>query len=85
MTSILKCAVLALSVTLTATLQAKSYDSTQMNCLAQNAYHEARGEGEKGMLGTIFVATRVRIGARAHATGARVCACVNNWWVNNTT
>ena len=55
LTTILKYAVLVLSLSLTATLQAKSYDSAQIQCIAQNAYHEARGEGEKGMLGTIFV------------------------------
>lgn len=26
-----------------------SYDKTQIECLARNAYHEARGEGETGM------------------------------------
>ena len=32
-----------------------AYDSKQRECLAKNAYHEARGQGEKGMLGTIHV------------------------------
>ena len=54
-TSILKCAVLALSVTLTATLQAKSYDNTQMNCLALVGYHEAKGESDRGMIAVMQV------------------------------
>lgn len=49
------CLVFSLSYAHTATLQAKSYDSTQINCIAKNTYHEARGESEKGMLATIFV------------------------------
>ena len=60
-TSILKYAVIVLSVTLTATLHAGSYDSTQaqklsnkqIECLSKVAYHEAKGESDKGMLAVI--------------------------------
>ena len=55
MTSTLKYAVLALSVTLTATLQAKSYDSAQMNCLALVGYHETKGESDRGMIAVMQV------------------------------
>ena len=62
MTSILKYAVLVLSVTLTATLQAKSINDSsqvqklskaQIECLSKAAYHEAKGESDKGMLAVI--------------------------------
>ncbi len=58
------CLVFSLSYAYTATLQAKSYDSStkqqtlskkQLECIATSTYHEARGESEKGMLATIFV------------------------------
>ena len=79
MTSILKYAVLALSVTLTATLQAKSYDNTQIQCIAQNTYHEARSEGEKGMLGTIFVVLNRTKDSRFPSTPCKVIAQKNQF------
>ena len=60
--SILKYAVLAISVTLTATLQAESINDSsqaqklskaQIECLSKAAYHEAKGESDKGMLAVI--------------------------------
>ena len=62
MTSILKCAVIVLSLSLTATLQAKSINDNsqtqklskaQIECLSKAAYHEAKGESDKGMLAVI--------------------------------
>ena len=62
MTSILKYAVLVLSVTLTATLQAETnpkqsqtqkLSKAQIECLSKAAYHEAKGESDKGMLAVI--------------------------------
>ena len=64
MTSLLKCAVIALSVTLTATLQAKSINDSsqtqklsnkQIECLSINAYMEARNQGVKGMQAVTWV------------------------------
>ncbi len=64
MTSTLKCAVLALSVTLTATLQANSINDSsqaqnlsnkQIECLVLNAYFESRGQGVKGMQAVTWV------------------------------
>ena len=64
MTSILKYAVLVLSVTLTATLQAKSINDSsqvqklskaQIECLVRNAYFESRGQGVKGMQAVTWV------------------------------
>ena len=64
MTNILKCAVLVLSVTLTATLQAETnpkqpqaqkLSNKQIECLKINAYMEARGQGVKGMQAVTWV------------------------------
>ena len=64
LTTILKCAVLALSVTLTTTLQAKSINDSaqvqklsksQIECLSINAYMEARNQGVKGMQAVTWV------------------------------
>ena len=79
MTSTLKYAVLALSVTLTATLQAESYDNTQIQCLAKNAYMEARGEGEKGMMATIFVVLNRTKDNRFPSTPCKVIAQKNQF------
>ena len=64
MTSILKYAVLALSVTLTATLQAETdpkqsqvqkLSKAQFDCLVRNAYFESRNQGVKGMQAVTWV------------------------------
>ena len=34
---------------------ARTYSSSQIECLAQASYHEAKGEGKKGMLAVIHV------------------------------
>ena len=63
-TSILKYAILALSVTLTATLQAETdpkqshaqkLSKSQIECLVLNAYFESRGQGVKGMQAVTWV------------------------------
>ncbi len=64
MTSILKYAVIAISLSLTATLQAKSINDSsqvqklskaQIECLIKNAYMEARNQGVKGMQAVTWV------------------------------
>ena len=64
MTSILKYAVLVLSLTLTATLQAETdpkqsqvqkLSKAQIECLVRNAYFESRGQGVKGMQAVTWV------------------------------
>ena len=64
MTSILKYAVLVLSVTLTATLQAETnpkqpqvqkLSNKQIECLVLNAYFESRNQGVKGMQAVTWV------------------------------
>ena len=49
------CLVFALLASITATLEAKSYDSTQMNCLALVGYHESKGESDRGMIAVMQV------------------------------
>lgn len=68
-----------LSTSISATLQAKSYDSTQVKCLALNAYMEARGEGEKGMLATIFVVLNRTKDSRFPSTPCKVIAQPNQF------
>ena len=64
MTSILKCAVIAISLSLTATLQAETnpkqsqtqkLSKSQFDCLVRNAYFESRNQGVKGMQAVTWV------------------------------
>ena len=64
MTRILKCAVIVISLSLTATLQAKSINDSsqvqklskaQIECLIKNAYFESRNQGVKGMQAVTWV------------------------------
>ena len=88
MRSISICIIIALSVTLTATLEAKEVSSTshvqnlskqQLECLSLNAYHEARSEGEKGMLATIFVVLNRTKDSRFPSTPCKVIAQPNQF------
>ena len=89
--SISICAVLALSSTIAATLQAETnpkqfqtqtLSKAQLECLATNTYMEARGEGEKGMLATIFVVLNRAKDSRFPSTPCKVIAQKNQfvWW-----
>lgn len=75
----LRCTLISLSLLFTGTLQAKEYDSTQINCLAKNAYMEARGESEKGMLATIFVVLNRTKDPRFPSTPCKVIAQPNQF------
>ena len=64
LTTILKCAVLVISLSLTATLQAETnpkqpqvqkLSNKQIQCLVINAYMESRGQGVKGMQAVTWV------------------------------
>ena len=77
--SISICLVFVLLASITATLEAKSYDSTQISCMAKNAYHESRGEGEKGMLATIFVVLNRTKDRRFPSTPCKVIAQPNQF------
>ena len=89
--SISICAVLALSSTIAATLQAETnhkqsqtqtLSKEQIECLSFNAYHESSGEGEKGMLATIFVVLNRTKDSRFPSTPCKVIAQKNQfvWW-----
>ena len=85
------CAVLALSSTIAATLQAETnpkqsqtqtLSKEQIECLVLNSYHESRGDGEKGMLATIFVVLNRTKDSRFPSTPCKVIAQPNQfeWW-----
>ena len=85
------CCVIALSALITATLQAETnhkqsqtqtLSKEQIRCLATNTYMEARGEGEKGMLATIFVVLNRTKDSRFPSTPCKVIAQKNQfvWW-----
>ena len=89
--SISICAVLALSSTIAATLQAETnpkqfqtqtLSKAQLECLSLNTYHESRGDGEKGMLATIFVVLNRTKDSRFPSTPCKVIAQPNQfeWW-----
>lgn len=81
--SISICLVIALSASISATLHAKSnpkqsemqtLSKQQLECLSLNAYHEARSEGERGMLATIFVVLNRTKDSRFPSTPCKVIA-----------
>ena len=85
------CCVVALSASITATLQAETnpkqsqtqtLSKEQLECLSLNAYHEARSDGEKGMLATIFVVLNRTKDSRFPSTPCKVIAQKNQfvWW-----
>ena len=80
------CCVIALSASFSATLQAETspkqsqtqtLSKEQLECLSLNAYHEARSEGEKGMLATIFVVLNRTKDSRFPSTPCKVIAQKN--------
>ena len=88
MRSISICAVLALSASITATLQAETnpkqsqtqtLSKEQIECLVLNSYHESRGDGEKGMLATIFVVLNRTKDSRFPSTPCKVIAQPNQF------
>jgi len=85
------CCVIALSASISATLQAETnheqsqtqtLSKAQLDCLATNTYMEARSEGEKGMLATIFVVLNRTKDPRFPSTPCKVIAQPNqfSWW-----
>ena len=82
------CLVFVLLASITATLEAKSYpkqsemqnlSKQQLECLSLNTYHEARSEGEKGMLATIFVVLNRTKDSRFPSTPCKVIAQKNQF------
>lgn len=60
-------------------VHAIKYDEKEIRCLATNTYHEARSEGEKGMLGTIFVVLNRVKDSRFPSTPCKVIAQKNQF------
>lgn len=62
--------------------QTTTLSKEQIRCLATNTYHESRGEGEKGMLATIFVVLNRTKDPRFPSTPCKVIAQPNqfSWW-----
>ena len=95
MANILKYAVLVLSVTLTATLQAESINDSsqvqklsksQIECLSINAYMEARNQGVKGMQAVTWVVlNRVKHPAYPSTPCAVIYSPKQFSWVSNKT
>jgi len=82
------CCVIALSASFSATLQAESntkqyqtqtLSKEQIRCLATNTYHEARSDGEKGMLATIFVVLNRTKDSRFPSTPCKVISQPNQF------
>jgi len=82
------CLVFGVSATFTATLQAETnpkqsqtqtLSNRQIECLALNTYHESRGDGEKGMLATIFVVLNRTKDRRFPSTPCKVIAQPNQF------
>ena len=82
------CCVIALSALITATSQAETnhkqsqtqtLSKEQVECLVLNSYHESRGDGEKGMLATIFVVLNRTKDSRFPSTPCKVIAQPNQF------
>ena len=82
------CCVISLSYLITETSQAETnhkqsqiqtLSKAQLECLSLNAYHEARSEGEKGMLATIFVVLNRTKDSRFPSTPCKVIAQKNQF------
>ena len=82
------CCVIALSSSITATLQAETnpkqsqtqtLSKEQIECLVLNSYHESRGDGEKGMLATIFVVLNRTKDSRFPSTPCKVISQPNQF------
>ena len=63
----------------TSSTYAGEFNEKEISCLSLNAYHEARSEGEKGMLGTIFVVLNRTKDSRFPSTPCKVIAQKNQF------
>ena len=78
----IKLLFLCLLVMLGTNVNATNYTEKEVKCLSLNTYHEARSEGEKGMLATIFVVLNRTKDSRFPSTPCKVIAQKNQfvWW-----
>ena len=63
----------------TSSAYAGKFNEKEIRCLSLNAYHEARSEGEKGMLATIFVVLNRTKDRRFPSTPCKVIAQPNQF------
>jgi spore germination cell wall hydrolase CwlJ-like protein len=78
----IKVFILTLMFVFTSSAYAGKFNEKEIRCLSLNAYHEARSEGEKGMLATIFVVLNRTKDRRFPSTPCKVIAQPNQfeWW-----
>lgn len=55
-------------------VSAKELSKAEITCLTKNAYHESRGEGERGILATVFVVLNRTKDSRFPSSPCRVIA-----------
>ena len=75
----IKVFILTLMFVFTSSAYAGKFNEKEIRCLSLNAYHEARSEGEKGMLGTIFVVLNRTKDSRFPSTPCKVIAQKNQF------
>ena len=75
----IKVFILTLMFVFTSSTYAGEFNEKEISCLSLNAYHEARSEGEKGMLGTIFVVLNRTKDSRFPSTPCKVIAQKNQF------
>jgi N-acetylmuramoyl-L-alanine amidase len=75
----IKVFILTLMFVFTSSTYAGKFNEKEISCLSLNAYHEARSEGEKGMLGTIFVVLNRTKDSRFPSTPCKVIAQKNQF------
>jgi len=51
----IKVIFLCMSLLVVTNVQAIKYSENEMECLSLNSYHEARNQGDKGIIATVFV------------------------------
>ena len=78
----IKVFILTLLILFTSSTNAGKFNEQEIKCLSLNAYHEARSEGEKGMLATIFVVLNRTKDSRFPSTPCKVISQPNQfeWW-----
>ena len=75
----IKVFILTLLLLFTSSTNAGKFNEQEIKCLSLNAYHEARSEGDKGMLGTIFVVLNRTKDSRFPSTPCKVIAQPNQF------
>lgn len=75
----IKVFILTLLLLFTSSTNAGKFNEQEIKCLSLNAYHEARSDGEKGMLATIFVVLNRTKDSRFPSTPCKVIAQPNQF------